>query len=425
MKPTANPQTITSTNQLFCFFAPNMLELPYTQVREIHMKYIKLPIIIIITILTLASCLRPTDNTNSSQSNELKKIKLATYGDVDYFNGGESFLRGVEMAVDDANSQYADMGYTVEHTFYNDGNEYEQGMFIIDELEKDPELTAVFASQNIALSEPAARRFENVGKILVAPFGMPENVLTQRQYNNVFSATYAPYDIGMLAGIYAISSGIKRWAVCYYDDDFNREEVRGFEAAGKESGFEILDYQKTIFPESDFEYIYSRWKSLGIEGVFIAPNDLEGYNLLKLIREKDEAITLIGDFAFDFAEKSYEYAKYLDGFVLIANFYYNNNEVWDFYDRYKAEYNKELDSWALQGYNLAKMIIDTAVTENTTVPSSIAAAIHHAGYKGIAMNISFKENGELVVINEENFSVYSVYNDGYFEDVTIGISNHE
>ena len=69
-----------------------------------------------------------------------------------------------------------------------------------------------------------------------------------------------------------------------------------------------------------------------------------------------------------------------------------------FKERYRSTYGREADIWAVQGYDLLRLIVDTAVELGTNDPAAIAEALHNQkGYRGVGRQITFERGGALVV----------------------------
>jgi branched-chain amino acid transport system substrate-binding protein len=338
-----------------------------------------------------------------------------------HFDGGvnDTFLRGVEMAVKDAREEYAPLGFEIEYAYYDDKNDYSEGMLIVDKLIDDKSLTAALGPQNLSILEMAAHRFENAGKLMIAPHGIADYVLDENNYKLIFSTAISSYDMGAAAKMYAQTADVKRWAVCYNDDDYSRREAWGFSRHNADAGTEVWDYVKTPINKQDFDAVYKRWEALGIEGVFIAPDDMDGIELLKLIKEKKPDMAVAGDYYFDMNyEIMYAYEEYLSGLAMVNAFTtYITDEKQErfnsFKDGYKQEYGENFDTWAGYGYDCVRMITDTAAKAESADPARIAEALRDNGYSGLIFDYAFTENGELKP------GIYSAYipSDGSIGDI--------
>jgi len=360
--------------------------------------------------LILSAC------ANTDRASDMT-IKIATMGSFWRAAGGAAFLNGVKLAAKEAAYEYEPLGYTILHEFHDDGDDYSQGMLIVDELLRDKSLTAVIGSQNLSILEMASHRFENGGKLMIAPHGISNQVMADKGYRYTFSTAYSSYNVGAAAKEYAVNNGIKRWAVCYHDDVYTRREIRGFTEYKDKMGVEIMDYQKTSLSELNLDYVYRRWEALGVQGVFIAPGYLEGFDIVKLIRGRNKDMIIAGDFSFDNRRAFLDMNEDMQGFLMVNAFYADRQkpEYLSFKDRYEKEYGEQIDTWAAHGYDNLRMITDTAVRNHTVSPERIAEALRKDGYQGLAANYSFMDNGE----RAPDFYSIVRYSDGEFEDVEV------
>jgi len=367
---------------------------------------------------TLVCCLiiMLTACANTSVTSD-KTIKIVTMGSFWQAVGGEAFLNGAKLAAKEAAFEYGPLGYTIIHEFHDDGNDYSKGMLIVDELLRDNSLTALIGSQNLSILEMAAHRFENAGKLMIAPHGIANQVMAEKGHRYIFSTAFSSYDVGAAAKEYAVIKGIKRWAVCYHDDVYTRHEIRGFTEHKNNLGVEIMDYQKTSLTELNVDYIYRRWEALGVQGVFIAPGFWEGFNIVKLIRDRNKDIILMGDFAFDHRQAILDMNEEMRGFLMVNAFSTDRQkpEYLSFKDRYEKEYGNQLDTWAAHGYDAVRMVVDTAIKNQASHPEVIANALREDGHQGLAIHYSFRENGELA----PGFYSIARYSDGEFEDIKV------
>jgi branched-chain amino acid transport system substrate-binding protein len=58
----------------------------------------------------------------------------------------------------------------------------------------------------------------------------------------------------------------------------------------------------------------------------------------------------------------------------------------------------EADTWAVQGYDMMRLVVDKAVELERLDPSLLAEALHaEEGYQGVGRKIRFETGGALVV----------------------------
>lgn len=73
------------------------------------------------------------------------------------------------------------------------------------------------------------------------------------------------------------------------------------------------------------------------------------------------------------------------------------DKLQSFKERYMQKYGREADIWSVQGYDMLRMVTDTAVQLDTNSPELIAAKLHEGqGYQGIGRHIVFTEGGAMI-----------------------------
>jgi ABC-type branched-subunit amino acid transport system substrate-binding protein len=202
----------------------------------------------------------------------------------------------------------------------------------------------------------------------------------------------------MAMGVAAQNAKEKKWALCYGDDETSKAELKGF--TGNADGVDIVDSIKISGLEADFNKTVERWRLLGVEGVVFLPysNDLELFYRLKA--ELPE-LAIISDHSLDNEDELESHGEYFDNVYVIDSFYVSD-------DPSEVFAGETVDTWEIHGYNALRMIVDTAVKNNTVKPEEIAAILHKDGYSGEMESYTFNPNGSLI---SDDFS-YALFNDG-------------
>ena len=102
---------------------------------------------------------------------------------------------------------------------------------------------------------------------------------------------------------------------------------------------------------------------------------------------------------FNRANALAQYRDIAEGMVVPSTLVLEESErLAAFRERYRQKYGHDPDIWAVQGYDMVRMIADTAARLGTTDPARIAEALHEpAGYQGAGRLIQFEQGGALVV----------------------------
>lgn len=330
------------------------------------------------------------------------------------------YVKGIELALDAVQREYED--YDIQCVFYEDFSDYETGAGIVDIIASNPDITAVLATGNMDISKTAAYEFETAGKIMLAPYALYDSILTDHNYKLVFSTCYSAAHTGATARAAADASGTTRWAVCYAEDEFSRQEARSFTAQTKDS-IEIADCVKEDVLLHNLPAVTKRWEQLGVKGVALFPYDTEGLDLFMNLKTINPDWTFIGDFTMDdadYMEASPERLKAFENFYMISQFYVDFEEA-DARKLWEIVLNDVVDTWLIQGYNNLRMIVDTAVKNQTTKPFEIAEYLRKDGYDGLCQTFRFDKKGQLA----NPPYVYNVFRDGDWIEYNLKAGNDD
>lgn len=334
---------------------------------------------------------------------ETQKIKIAVMGDPESFYPGYKY--GIERAIEDLNKEYADSGYSVECEFYSDNGSYEEGAVIVDKLAGDRSVTAVIGAIDMEINRTAAYAFNEAGKLFVVPFFLYEDVYYDNNYNAIFSMSNSAQTIGETLCIAAAQTDAKRWVLCAADNEFDRSEMNGFLKLSQSCKIQVVDCVNIMELKTNFDGIYKRWETLGVEGVIMFPNGSEGFEILKELKRRDTALICGGDTAFDnssILNADEELLQAMVGFIMSEEFVMREGTdeeydlAADMRDEYVQKTGEPFDTWFIHGYNAARMIGDTAIRNKTKSAEEIARILREDGYKGLLEEFYFDKSGSQI-----------------------------
>lgn len=352
----------------------------------------KLRVIVCIVIILLLTGCHDKDTSGIN-------INIPILADEAWLTADGAFLNGVDLAVDEVNKEYSDKNLRVKTEIVDDGALYEKGVEMATKLSQDDTVTAVFNLQNFDVSKTTEEILSDSGKIAIFPYGAYDSIF-QKDNKYLFCTVASFSDLGRAMASYAVNNGYKRIAVYHNGKQSQEELVTAFETALMNTGTKVVDYIPSISSESEFEEIYRRWKLLDVDCVLISQYGLEeAFNVLNIIREKDKKIPVIGEPIFNRANALAENKEAAEGMAVPSTLVIEDSEKLSaFQKKYRETYNKEADIWAVQGYDMLKLIADTAVSINTDNPEKIAQVLHgEAGYSGVGHQIIFNSGGSMVV----------------------------
>jgi len=327
------------------------------------------------------------------------EIYVPVLADATWLLADGAFLNGVNLALDELNTAYAGRGLVIKTAVIDDKALYETGVEKATELARDKAVTAVLNLQNFDVSKTTADILAASGKPVLFPYGAYDS-LFEKDNPYLFCGVPAFSDLGEAVAAYVRKNGYKRLAVYYNGKQSQDEFVTAIELALLNSETKIVDYVSSIASGSEFDGIYSRWQALDADCVVIAQYGLErAFEVLKMLRTRDKEIAVIGEPIFNRASALAENKAIAEGMVVPSTLVIEESEeLTAFKERYREKYGLEADIWAVQGYDMLRLVADNGAALETNNPAELASALHdEKGYRGIGRLITFKKGGAMVV----------------------------
>jgi branched-chain amino acid transport system substrate-binding protein len=342
--------------------------------------------------LFLAGCESP------NQVSE-KVIYVPILADASWLLEDGAFMKGVDLAVEELNAEYSGRGFVIKTAVIDDQARYELGVEKATELANDPEVTAVLNLQNFDVSKTTADILSRKSKPVLFPYGAYDSLFTKGN-SHLFCGVPSFSNLGQAMARYSKERGYQRIAVYYNGVQSQNELVTAFELALMDSEARVVDYVSSIVSSSQFTPIYTRWTALGVDAVVIAQYGLDqAFHVLEIIRGRDSKLPIIGEPIFNRANVLVNHREIAEGMVVPSTLVLEGSRrLLEFRERYRAKYREEADTWAVQGYDMMRLVVDKAVELERLDPSLLAEALHaEEGYQGVGRKIRFETGGALVV----------------------------
>lgn len=335
----------------------------------------------------------------SEQKVNPKELYIPVLGDAAWLKADGAFWGGVQLAVEELNKEYESQGYTIKTEIIDDLATYDKGVEMAARLSLDKSITTVLTLQNFDVSKTTAGMLSESGKPVFFPYGAFDNLMSKGN-KMLFCSVPSFANLGTAMANYAVEKGYKRIAV-YHNGKASQEElVTAFELALMNTGTTVVDYVPSIASENEFDGVYSRWQALEVDCVVLSQYGLEqAFEVLKMLRSRNQKIAVLGEPIFNRANALAENKAIAEGMVVPSTLVIKESDkLRSFQKRYKDKYGKDADIWTVQGYDMMRLVVDTAVKTGTTDPVKLAEMLHEPkGYDGVGGNIAFIEGGALKV----------------------------
>ncbi len=328
-----------------------------------------------------------------------KNIKIAVMDTEVVFVADDSYINGINLAIEDLNALYGDQGYTISYEFYEDGSVFQQGMEALNAIRSDPEITAVVGTSSLNILDVAADVLDSAGKLLITYYSAPDS-LFENGYTMVFRNCYGEDDLGSAIAAYAAErEDMQRVAIYHSDTDYEQDMAQAFLRGVAGTDVEVVDVAVTTPLEAELDAILERWEALNVDTVFVSQYLAEdAFDILRLVRTRNPEMHILGDFSFDYTDYLLADRTVSDDIYIATPVPLEpSDEVDEFYARYREKYGSEPTQWAVQLYDSIRMIVDTAVRIGSTDSADIAQALHEEqGYNGVGGTIAFDAEGRLI-----------------------------
>lgn len=353
-----------------------------------------------------AACGEPEESWQPVSSD--KKIKIAIIGDDEYIvdNGA---MEAMEMASDDF---YEKTGIRIEVEIFDDDSDYNQGIKCAREIVADGSIMAVLVKQELDYIDATAEIFEEAQIPFILTNGCYESTV-DKSYEYMLVDCINAKAAGSIMAQYVMECGYQYVAFCHSDTEYEEDELKGFQAELEDDSACLADTVVGPYTWEEFNQVYSRWTSLGIDAVCVSNYDVLNSDLVAMLRKKGSDIQVIGDYIMDTEEEIEENEAYLEGTAIVAmyvNDYKENNT--EITERYEELYGMEMSEKAIQSYDIAYMLgeaLNSGITESKELIDHIRTS--EEGYEGISGTLRFDERGCLI----PNGNEVLIFEDGAFK----------
>lgn len=321
-----------------------------------------------------------------------KEINIAFLGSNKSFEERQDFIAGVDLAI----KEQAEKGVNVKYKLFNDDDNYDTGVTNAKQIVSDETYTMAFTFQSFEIVDTISALFDEAKKPLFVIDGCYDKTM-KSGYNYVMNMTVSAEDAGNALGKYAIDHKYKWVAVAHSNSDYSLDFQEGFyDAVSGSEVTNVVDLVNGPNKASEFDDVILRWQVLGVQAVVVSFDDMDwAVELVKMIKQKDPNMVILGDQYFNNLTYMDDYGQYLEGMVMPSSYPVDSNsELQKFYDKYESQVQYlDITSITAQGYDLTNMIVKKLDNANTS-EEFVKEMLNENGYDGVT-GIKFKQNGSL------------------------------
>ncbi len=312
--------------------------------------------------------------------------------------GDNHFLEGIQLALKEINEDGGVLGKKVKIITQDDKCSLLRAKQISKDFADNLDIIAVIGHEDAELAIPASITYEYNGIVFISP-AISYPLLTRDANRYIFRNTPNDIEIGKALAKFSKKINFKKMIILY-SNNFYGNSLSGIfreEAIGLD--IEIIHQRSFSIEEKSFREIIALLKDSEFDAIFLAGTDKNAPFFIKKAREMDITVPILTGSALD-SKKLIEVAKDKADGVIVATIYNPNKlgiKTKNFIYEFKKEYKKEPDTWAIQGYDALKVLINAIEEAKTTIPYEIAQTLRYKkNWDGAVGKYSFTKRGDIV-----------------------------
>ncbi|HEX2226493.1 MAG TPA: branched-chain amino acid ABC transporter substrate-binding protein [Candidatus Binatia bacterium] len=317
---------------------------------------------------------------------------------------GEHIKLGAQLAVEESAKAFKALGFDLVLVPYDDQAKPEVGVANARNLVADPDVLLMVGHFNSGVALPASEVYKDAMLAMISPANTATEI-TDRGYPNV-NRVCGRDDVQGPVGARFAAQDLKLKSVYIIHDKtlYGQGVADNFRSEARKLGLKVVGYEGTE-ERANFAPMIIPMKAKNPDLVYFGGIYHQGGLLLKQMREKGVKAAFMGPDGLD----SSEMVK-IAGPQVIGSYYTTvagPPEVYpesaSFAKRYKQRFGKEIESFALYGYDAAlvgiKAVEQTLQTNGGKKPSrgDVAAAVRKIkNFNGVTGPIAFDSKGDPV-----------------------------
>ncbi|MEQ1806060.1 MAG: branched-chain amino acid ABC transporter substrate-binding protein [Burkholderiaceae bacterium] len=316
---------------------------------------------------------------------------------------GKDNENGARMAIEEANAKGTTIGgkkVKFELLAEDDAADPKQGTAVAQKL-VDSKVNGVIGHLNSGTSIPASKIYSDAGIPQISPSATNPK-FTRNGYKTTFRVVADDVHLGGTLGRYAVKE-LKGKSIAVIDDRtaYGQGVAEEFAKAVKASGGAIADTQFTTDKATDFTAILTQVKSKKPDVVFFGGMDAVAGPMLRQMKQLGITAKFMGGDGICSGElPKLAAGSMADGQVVCAEAGgvegTGKAGMDDFYKRFKAKYNADVQVYAPYVYDAVNVMIAAMVKAGSAEPAKYLPVLAKTeGFKGVTGTISFDAKGDV------------------------------
>lgn len=311
-----------------------------------------------------------------------------------------NYVNGIRLAIRQLNERPGKLlGRSVELLIKNGrGETFDDDLRSVQDLVKDPRVSAVFGHRRSDVAVPASVIYEAGNVIFMPPYATSKG-LTEHDFKFVFRMVPNVSTMAEQTASVAQLLGYQNVVLLYGQDDNSRELAFRFEEAAIKRDMGFIHRRSFSNEAPDYRELITQFANKPADLVFLAAEPAASARMVRQMREMGVTVPVMGSDALK--DPFYTEAVGSAGDNTIAPIIYRvqagNQTNRSFTDDYQTEFGTKPDQDAAQGYDSALLIASAIDKAKSTVPSLISSTLHFMPYwTGVTGVHAFDAQGDVI-----------------------------
>jgi branched-chain amino acid transport system substrate-binding protein len=304
--------------------------------------------------------------------------------------------RGLELALDEINSQSLAGGFTIRLVMRDDEFDWQKAKRIAVEFADTPDMSAVIGYYDDAPAVKASAIFES-SRLLHLIAGANNTAMTLHGFQYIARTTLAGDRIARSLAKLSAERGYRKVAVLWEEDAYGEDLAYQYRV-GIDNLNARLVYQWSYSRErADFRLPVNELKGVDADVIFFAGLEPWAGDFLRSAHGVGLKTPIIGAFS-DTPEMRERAGLGLEGAMYFDIYDVNSAspENQSFVRRYRNRYGVNPDAWAAQGYDALHILAKAVKFTGSRNPLDLSYAIRYMdAWEGANGRYKFDSNGEL------------------------------
>ncbi|HMP77554.1 MAG TPA: branched-chain amino acid ABC transporter substrate-binding protein [Kiritimatiellia bacterium] len=353
--------------------------------------------------IAIASCIAAAGVLVSAATARAEVIKVASGSMLSgpQASLGEMIKLGAQMAVEEAQARFKNLGFDLQFTPQDDQAQPDVGVAVARRLINDPDVLALVGHFNSGVTIPTSEVYKDSNLAMVSP-GSTNPRVTERGLNNVNRVCGRDDVQGPVGADFAINDlKAKRILVIHDKTAYGQGIAQAFRDKATALGVKPVGFLGTE-EKTNFQSLIQQMRVFKPDLVYFGGIYDQAGVLLKQMRERGVTATFLGpdgleSSAFiDIAQNAAKGAYY----TTVAGPVEKYPAAQTFADTFRARFGRTPEAYALYAYDAANVVlagIERAIAANGGKKPSrlqVATAVRAVELTGITGPIAFNENGD-------------------------------